>query len=69
MSATVLEDCSAKEQYLEKMADLNPNGSTAEKLVPPKVVEYEPEMKEEYKIIAVTQSVADELMREEPKSE
>ena len=35
-------DCPKKQEYLDKMSDLNPDGSTAEKLVPPKVVEYEP---------------------------
>jgi Lon-like ATP-dependent protease len=35
-------DCPKKQEYLDRMSDLNPDGSTAEKLVPPKVVEYEP---------------------------
>ena len=62
------QDCPAKEQYLEKMADLNPNGSTAEKLIPPKVVEYGHNTKiEDFTVSA--QSAADGQAKEEPKSD
>ena len=37
------QDCPRKQEYLDKLAVLNPEGSTAEKLVPPAVHEYVPE--------------------------
>lgn len=40
------QDCPKKQEYLDRMSDLNPNGSTAEILVPPKVTEYVPKQAE-----------------------
>ena len=60
-------DCPKKQEYMDKLAILNPEGSTAEKLVPPKVYEYtpEPEKKEEKVVVAQPEPEPEPIITEE----
>ena len=61
------QDCPRKQEYMDRMAVLNPNGSTAEILQPPTVYEYDEEPAEAPAAEPVTE-VAEEIPAEVPET-
>ena len=61
------QDCPRKQEYMDRMAVLNPNGSTAEILQPPTVYEYDEKPAEAPAAEPVTE-VAEEIPAEVPET-
>ena len=61
------QDCPRKQEYMDRMAVLNPNGSTAEILQPPTVYEYDEEPAEAPAAEPVTEG-AEEIPAEVPET-